>query len=741
MSVQVSSRNGIIPLFVVNGKSFSRSISCFATRHKNAEQRDVCKSTKWMMLHVRDCPGTTSTFDVCPFPWCRKVKHLLYHLVSCQEPDTCSICSPKDVNDNMAKLKGLNEHRLKQYRDKLVARMKATSAARAKALSAAKPGQPSAARAAMAKSQANKPSQFRQAAAAKASTTATTTTTTGVLPKTGNATAVVAAAKPVPPNPTPVIRQVKAATSSVTVKIEHAQNKQPSPHVNAQVSEAKNVTVPVASNPKPPAVAVVVSQDPTNTPSLGLPPKKVETSSREEIGSHPCAAVAARTEASSASPAVPVDAPTNKPSLGPPLKKVETSSREGMGSHPNPPAAAVMEASSASPTDPVEAPTNTPSLDPPLKKAETTPREEIGSNSNPPAAAGTDASFEFAPDPVEVPQLKIKVDLPASPSVPEESPTAPSPTLSPDGELKGVMSLKAMPDIKIEDDTDEVPAYLASADPTSELPGNDPKESSNVAAEKEESEYVNHNPPPPSTAEIQPPAASANGIDQGDISPTRTAEAATVISANIDSEGPKVEGRDMPAVSNVPGSSERLSQVQGTERACTVDSSDPTTQWTDQGGVCKTEHDLDTAIKLETLQNEPESGEPSGDPSDPQAAGLNNQVADTGDAVGPPPCQQGALSEREPTMQQSMSGSTQPCVETKQSTNAASTSIPPLDNDASQLSPSQDDKTALPDVGRALTAHSSGTDEPRADTVREAEEQRGESAANQGELNDDEVSV
>jgi len=88
-----------------------------------------------------------------------------------------------------------------------------------------------------------------------------------------------------------------------------------------------------------------------------------------------------------------------------------------------------------------------------------------------------------------------------------------------------------------------------------------------------------------------------------------------------------------------------------------------------------------------------------------------------------------------------MSGSTQPCVETKQSTNAASTSIPPLDNDASQLSPSQDDKTALPDGGRALTAHSSGTDEPRADTVREAKEQQGESAANQGELNDDEVSV
>lgn len=94
-------------------------------RHKNRKQRDVCRSTKFMMLHVRDCHGTTSNFDVCPFPWCRKVKHLLYHLVSCNEPLTCSICSPVDLPEGMVGLVGLNTHRLKRQRDRMIATYKA----------------------------------------------------------------------------------------------------------------------------------------------------------------------------------------------------------------------------------------------------------------------------------------------------------------------------------------------------------------------------------------------------------------------------------------------------------------------------------------------------------------------------------------------------------------------------------------------------------------------------------------
>ena len=73
------------------------------------------------MLHIRDCPGTTSNFDVCPFPWCRKVKHLLYHLVSCTNPSECAICSPKDISKSLQALVGLNKFRAKKHAARLIA--------------------------------------------------------------------------------------------------------------------------------------------------------------------------------------------------------------------------------------------------------------------------------------------------------------------------------------------------------------------------------------------------------------------------------------------------------------------------------------------------------------------------------------------------------------------------------------------------------------------------------------------
>ncbi len=71
-----------------------------------------------MMLHVRDCPGTTSTYDICPFPWCRKTKHLLYHLVSCLEPEKCSICTGKQLTMQLRQLRGLNSYRRKKQKEK-----------------------------------------------------------------------------------------------------------------------------------------------------------------------------------------------------------------------------------------------------------------------------------------------------------------------------------------------------------------------------------------------------------------------------------------------------------------------------------------------------------------------------------------------------------------------------------------------------------------------------------------------
>lgn len=66
------------------------------------------------MLHVRDCPGTTATGDMCPFPWCRKMKHLLYHLVSCEAPDCCPICSPQLSSLNLRQLSSLSWFRLQK---------------------------------------------------------------------------------------------------------------------------------------------------------------------------------------------------------------------------------------------------------------------------------------------------------------------------------------------------------------------------------------------------------------------------------------------------------------------------------------------------------------------------------------------------------------------------------------------------------------------------------------------------
>jgi TAZ zinc finger len=84
-----------------------------------------------MMLHVRDCPGTTASFDVCPFPWCRKVKHLLYHLVSCSDSLVCPICSNVHLNRNMRQLKGLNYYRGEIFQASLISKNKLKAEAEA----------------------------------------------------------------------------------------------------------------------------------------------------------------------------------------------------------------------------------------------------------------------------------------------------------------------------------------------------------------------------------------------------------------------------------------------------------------------------------------------------------------------------------------------------------------------------------------------------------------------------------
>merc|ERR1712129_630398 len=89
-------------------------------RHQSAKHRNVCHSTKYLMLHIRDCSGLLSNGDVCPFPWCRKVKHLLYHLVSCDsgsDGEKCTICCPENqLSPNMSALMGLNTYRRNKFK-------------------------------------------------------------------------------------------------------------------------------------------------------------------------------------------------------------------------------------------------------------------------------------------------------------------------------------------------------------------------------------------------------------------------------------------------------------------------------------------------------------------------------------------------------------------------------------------------------------------------------------------------
>lgn len=95
-------------------------------RHQSAQHRNVCHSTKYLMLHVRDCSGLLPNGDLCPFPWCRKAKHLLYHLVSCEKDSAgnhCSMCSPPEskLSANLVVLVGLNKYRRTKFRERVKA--------------------------------------------------------------------------------------------------------------------------------------------------------------------------------------------------------------------------------------------------------------------------------------------------------------------------------------------------------------------------------------------------------------------------------------------------------------------------------------------------------------------------------------------------------------------------------------------------------------------------------------------
>eukprot|EP01040_Poterioochromonas_malhamensis_P006478 gene6478-6978_t len=63
-------------------------------RHSSPKHEEICRSTKFLMLHIRDCKGMDGQGRECQFPWCKPCKKMLKHLSSCSNPEACDICCP-----------------------------------------------------------------------------------------------------------------------------------------------------------------------------------------------------------------------------------------------------------------------------------------------------------------------------------------------------------------------------------------------------------------------------------------------------------------------------------------------------------------------------------------------------------------------------------------------------------------------------------------------------------------------
>ena len=80
--------------------------------HESAKHADICKSTKFLMLHIRDCNGIDIYGNDCKFPWCTKCKRMLKHLTRCYEPSKCSICNPFTLPESFQQLQTINQVRV-----------------------------------------------------------------------------------------------------------------------------------------------------------------------------------------------------------------------------------------------------------------------------------------------------------------------------------------------------------------------------------------------------------------------------------------------------------------------------------------------------------------------------------------------------------------------------------------------------------------------------------------------------
>jgi TAZ zinc finger len=80
--------------------------------HTSAKHSEICKSTKFLMLHIRDCNGIDIYGNDCKFPWCTPCKRMLKHLTRCYEPTKCSICNPFTLPESYRQLQTINNLRV-----------------------------------------------------------------------------------------------------------------------------------------------------------------------------------------------------------------------------------------------------------------------------------------------------------------------------------------------------------------------------------------------------------------------------------------------------------------------------------------------------------------------------------------------------------------------------------------------------------------------------------------------------
>jgi len=80
--------------------------------HKSVQHAAVCKSTKFLMLHIRDCSSNDFQSCLCKFSWCRPGKRMLDHLTHCYDPASCVVCSPThSLPEAFVQLRGINASR------------------------------------------------------------------------------------------------------------------------------------------------------------------------------------------------------------------------------------------------------------------------------------------------------------------------------------------------------------------------------------------------------------------------------------------------------------------------------------------------------------------------------------------------------------------------------------------------------------------------------------------------------